>query len=177
MELEESLCKLKNALSNGRSKTYCLRLWSAFIRERDNNRCVICHSKKRLSAHHIIRKSFWNDLMFHTGNGITLCIHCHKIPHERFNRKPNLKDPMDSEGGDDIELLTEYLGELWFDSQRFEVEKINDYYFFDQRTLLVFKKFQGIPENEAYTGPALKQAYDIWNQTPRQLLTALFGEV
>lgn len=170
------LNKLKKAISEKRSNTYCLKLWSEFIRARDGNRCVLCHERKRLEAHHIIRKSFWKHLMFQTGNGITLCHKCHKKPHENFNRKPNMQLPMDAEGGEKIDLFTGFLGALLIDS---EINNIvnEDFYHFDEQSLNIFKELQGIPINTNFDGPSLAQAYQIWNQTPRHMLKAILKQL
>lgn len=174
--LDEYRCKLKKAILNERSNTYCLRLWSEFIRARDGNRCVLCHSTKRLSAHHIIRKSFWKHLRFQTGNGITLCHSCHKEPHKSFNRKPNLQLPMDAEGGEKIDLFTGFLGALLVDSQLNNITNEN-FYHFDDHSLIIFKELQGIPKKANFSGSKLEQAYQIWNQTPRPMLNAILKQL
>src|SRR3546814_3528272 len=71
--IEAKLVKLQAALSGDLPRERRLRRWSEFIRERDGHRCVDCHSRRRLSAHHICRKSFLAEPQFETGNGITLC--------------------------------------------------------------------------------------------------------
>lgn len=164
--------RLVNAVNKKRSNTYCLGLWSKFIRERDGHRCVICKSKKKLSAHHIIRKSFWKHLRFQTGNGITLCHICHKDPHAGFNGRPDLGQPMDAQGGEKIDLFTGYLGALVIDSQ--ERGLYGEYlYYFSNSALEAFKKIQGIPEAATFEGRRIDQAYQIWNQTPRGMLEAI----
>lgn len=57
-KLDAALRRLDNAVLNNRSTSYCHRLWSQFIRLRDLHRCVVCDSPHRVSAHHILRKSF-----------------------------------------------------------------------------------------------------------------------
>lgn len=174
--MDVKLTKLKSAISDKRSNTYCLKLWSEFIRERDGNRCVLCHSTERLEAHHIIRKSFWNHLKFQTGNGITLCRTCHKEPHAHFNKKPNLQLPMDAEGGEKIDLFTGFLGALLIDSQVNNITK-EEYYHFDNHALNIFKELQGIPTHTNFPGSSLEQAYLIWNQTPRQMMNAILKQL
>jgi len=171
-QLNRDLNKLKKAVATKKSNTYCLQLWSKFIRKRDAGRCVLCHSRKSLSAHHIIRKSFWNHLKFQTGNGITLCKVCHKEPHANFNRKPNLELPMDEEGGEKIDLFTGFLGALITDSKIRNIPH-QEYYNFDNHSLSVFKEIQGISEVASFPGSKLEQAYQIWNQTPRGMLDAM----
>lgn len=168
--------RLQNAVIKRRGNTYCLRLWSQFVRERDGRRCVICHSKKRLSAHHIIRKSLWKNLRFLTGNGITLCHICHKDPHAGFNGRPDLSLPMDAQGGEKIDLFTGYLGALVIDSNMRSLYQEN-YYFFDKHTLDSFKKIQGIPDAAKFSGRCIEQAYQIWNQTPRGMFEAVMNSL
>lgn len=167
---------LKNAVLNERSNTYCLKLWSKFIRERDGNCCVICNSKNRLSAHHVIRKSLWKNLRFQTGNGITLCHSCHKDPHEGFNQRPDLNQVMDAQGGEKIDLFTGYLGALVIDSAARNIYQ-EHYYFFDDFALEAFKKIQGIPDTAKFDGRRIEQAYKIWNQTPRGILDAIMNSL
>ncbi|MFZ6772331.1 HNH endonuclease [Undibacterium sp. SXout7W] len=174
--LDMQLTLLKLAIEKNRSNTYCLSLWSNFIRTRDGNRCVLCHEKNGLAAHHIIRKSFWKYLRYQTGNGITLCRACHKEPHANFNRRPNLALPMDSEGGEKIDLFTGFLGALVIDANIRGVQK-ESYYHFDDEALITFKQFQGIPDKATFDGPRIEQAYRIWNQTPRGMLEAILKSV
>jgi hypothetical protein len=115
-DLRTALDKLYAALENNRSIDYCRGLWSELIRLRDGNRCVRCHGEDRLAAHHIVRKSYLPMAQFLTGNGITLCKLCHNVPHRAFNRKPNMQLPMDAEGGDDNDLITEYFSRLFDDA-------------------------------------------------------------
>ncbi|MCF9126252.1 HNH endonuclease [Vibrio parahaemolyticus] len=168
--------RLVNAVEKKRSSAYCLRLWSKFIRERDGHRCVICNSKRKLSAHHIIRKSFWKHLKFQTGNGITLCHVCHKDPHSGFNGRPDLSQPMDAQGGEKIDLFTGYLGALVIDSYRRNLTEDHLYYFSDG-ALEAFKKIQGIPEAATFEGRKIEKAYQIWNQTPRGMFEAILNSL
>lgn len=95
-DLEAITAKLANlqaALADGLSRQRCLRRWSEFIRARDGHRCVDCHSRRRLSAHHICRKSFLAEPQFETGNGITLCSACHREMHRGFNARPTFHCP------------------------------------------------------------------------------------
>src|ERR1700676_259380 len=103
--MEAALTRLHRALAEGASDTRRLRCWSEFIRERDGNRCVNCHSRQRLAAHHICRKSFLKAARFETGNGITLCPDCHRQTHVGFNSRPGLSLPMDAQGGEKIEMM------------------------------------------------------------------------
>lgn len=168
--------RLVKAVNNNRSNSYCLDLWSKFIRERDGHRCVICNSKKKLSAHHIIRKSFWEGLKFQTGNGITLCHICHKDPHAGFNGRPDLNLVMDAQGGEKIDLFIGYLGALVIDSHRRNLLGEHLYYYSD-KALEAFKKIQGIPDAAKFEGRRIEQAYQIWNQTPRGMFEAILGSV
>src|SRR5260221_918233 len=99
------LLKLQAALAGCLPRERCLRRWSEFIRERDGHRCVDCHSRRRLSAHHICRKSFLAEPQFETSNGITLCSTCHREMHRGFNARPDLSLPVDSQGGEKFALM------------------------------------------------------------------------
>jgi hypothetical protein len=134
---------------------------------------VICHSKKKkLSAHHIVRKSFLPQAELQTGNGITLCKGCHKEPHKGFNRKPDLDLPMDAEGGEKIDLLTMLFGALLADARGRHL--LDDkYYYLSDEVLGIFKAFQSISRQLVFPGSRLEQAFLIWQQTPRGLLNAI----
>lgn len=176
-EIDTALRALQTAVSHGRTREYCLRLWSTFIRLRDQRRCVLCqHARGRLFAHHIVRKSFWDHVQYQTGNGITLCRRCHCEPHVGFNRRPDLARPMDAEGGEKIDLLTGLLHALLNDAQDRAAFR-EEHYQFDDQALHTFKKFQSIPPLTQFEGGSLEQAYVIWSQTPRRTLKAMLGSV
>ena len=169
ISIELAIRKLQNAIKSNRKRSTCLALWSKAIRLRDGEKCVLCHSNKKLSAHHIVRKSFMKELEFQTGNGITLCSNCHKEFHEGFNGKPDMNLPMDTQGGEKIEEMVALFGCLLEDAYERNLLN-NEYYYISDTVLYKFKIFQGIPLNEPFPGPGLYQAYRIWNQCPRQML-------
>ena len=172
--LNEALHRLENAVSKGRSAAYCHRLWSRFIRVRDLHRCVACHSTHRVSAHHLLRKSFLDYARYEPGNGISLCHACHFEVHSAFNGRPDLGQPMDAEGGENIEKMTDLLGYLASDAQ--DRGLLNDkYYFLSDRYLETCRRFQGIDAGTKFPGVRLEQAYWIWRQTPREALRALLS--
>lgn len=172
--LNEALHRLENAVSEGRSAAYCHRLWSRFIRVRDLHRCVACHSTHRVSAHHLLRKSFLDYARYEPGNGISLCHACHFEVHSAFNGRPDLGQPMDAEGGENIEKMTDLLGYLASDAQ--DRGLLNDkYYFLSDRYLETCRRFQGIDAGTKFPGVRLEQAYWIWRQTPREALRALLS--
>lgn len=71
--------------------------WSQSVRERDGNKCVICHTDKNLHAHHIIpvSKDKCNKYIFDINNGITLCKYHHNMAHGEWMRKINAKADVD----------------------------------------------------------------------------------
>ena len=76
--------------SGKRGKTQKIKNWRNKVFRRDEWTCQECDKKGGdKNAHHII---FWTDdktKRFLVGNGVTLCIPCHKYIHrfERFSRK------------------------------------------------------------------------------------------
>jgi 5-methylcytosine-specific restriction endonuclease McrA len=52
--------------------------WRKKVYARDKYTCQMCHSKKKLQAHHIKRWAQYPALRFIVDNGITLCGPCHK---------------------------------------------------------------------------------------------------
>jgi hypothetical protein len=164
-EIEGAHDRLFSAVMRQTSERHCLRLWSEFIRTRDARRCVVCHSTKNLSAHHIVRKSFFPQARLQRGNGITLCGDCHREPHKIFNGRPDMGQPMDAQGGDDNDLIMEYFGLLLKDATERNLLHTN-YYFLHDRVLETFKKCLGFPADCQVPGTPLEQAYLIWRQTP-----------
>lgn len=164
--------KLTHTLLSEASENSCLRAWSRFIRLRDGNRCVACHSGNKLAAHHICRKSFLHEARFLTGNGITLCKHCHLKAHFGFNGKPNIGLPMDTQGGEKIEILTELYGLLLKDAANRKL-LYRQFYYLSNSVLSTFKMLQGFDVGTEFPGGPLEQAFTIWNQAPFPMTKAL----
>jgi hypothetical protein len=171
--MEVALQSLQRATLKGRGLDYCLRAWSSFIRLRDGNRCIVCHNRRGLAAHHIVRKSLMDEARLQTGNGITLCPQCHREPHQAFNRKPNLNLPMDAEGGEDIELLWSYFCILIDDARDRSLLHREDFYYFSDQLLMKFKLFQSLDYDLPIPGTRLEQAALIWRQTSRCTMNAI----
>lgn len=58
-------------------------LWRSSVFKRDEYKCVICCSQKRITAHHIKPWSTCNELRFDQANGITICWPCHLLINGR----------------------------------------------------------------------------------------------
>lgn len=161
-EVQAAYERLRRAASRNRSLPYCLRLWARFVRVRDGNRCVNCHGTSGLSAHHICRKSFMPRSQLDTGNGITLCRTCHSQPHAAFNGKPDLQQPMDAEGGENIDIL-ERLYRILHDDAEERGSHTEEHYHLSPCTLGMFRRFQGLDPMQKSGGiSSLAQAYVIW---------------
>ncbi len=152
------LTKLQAALDSDLPRNRCLRRWSEFIRERDGHRCVDCHSRHHLSAHHICRKSFFAAAQFQTGNGITLCSTCHRELHRGYNARPDLSLPVDAQGGEKLasmerlySILTDDAVERGLMQERF--------YFLSDEVLVSFKRMQGYAPSTYFPGSRIEQAY------------------
>ena len=152
------LVKLQTALASGLSRERCLRRWSTFIRERDGHRCVDCHSRERLSAHHICRKSFLAEAQFQTGNGITLCHTCHREMHQGFNARPDLSMPVDAQGGEKLAGMERLYSILTDDAVERGLMR-EDFYFLSDKLLASFKKMQGYEATTFFPGSRIEQAY------------------
>lgn len=170
--VERALARLHKAVDQQRTPGHCLRYWSAFVRTRDGHRCVVCNRAEHVAAHHIVRKSFLPVARFQTGNGITLCSPCHSEPHLGFNRRPDLGKPMDGEGGEKIELMMNLFRLLAQDAATRGLRR-DDFYYLSDWVLDAFKRFQTIPTEARFPGTRIEQAYLIWRQIPRCMLTAL----
>lgn len=156
--MESALDRLHRAVIGGASAQYCLRRWSEFIRLRDGNRCVDCHSRRRLSAHHICRKSLIAAAQFETGNGITLCSRCHSEMHEGFNGRPDLAQPVDAQGGEKLQKMERLYSILTDDAVEQALTR-EEFYFLSDKTLASFKKMQGYPIDTYFPGARIEQAY------------------
>ena len=152
------LSRLQAALRNGLSRERCLRLWSEFIRERDGHQCVDCRSRRRLSAHHISRKSLFVETQFDTGNGITLCRGCHQAMHQGFNGRPNLLLPVDAQGGEKLSQMERLFSILTDDAVERHLMR-DEFYFLSDKLLATFKEMQGFDPETFFPGSRIEQAY------------------
>jgi hypothetical protein len=150
--------RLNAALAAGLPRERCLRRWSEFIRERDGHRCVDCHSRSRLSAHHICRKSLVMVAQFQTGNGITLCSPCHKEMHQGFNGRPDLGQPVDAEGGEKLQKMERLYSILTDDAVERDLMR-QEFYYLSDEVLTCFKRMQGYDPETYFPGACIEQAY------------------
>ena len=156
--LVEKLARLERSVASGSSSSYCLRLWSEFIRERDRHRCVDCHSRKTLSSHHIARKSFIPDARYLTGNGITLCGECHRGVHVGFNSRPDLALPTDAQGGEKLASMERLYSILTDDAAESGLD-VDSFYFLSDEFLGTLKRMQGFQSEIYFPGARVEQAY------------------
>ena len=156
--IEAKLIKLQAALSGDLPRERRLRRWSEFIRERDGHRCVDCHSRRRLSAHHICRKSFLAEPQFETGNGITLCSACHREVHRGFNARPDLSLPVDAQGGEKLAAMERLYSILTDDAVERGLMR-DEFYFLSDELLASFKRMQGYDPATYFPGSRIEQAY------------------
>jgi hypothetical protein len=171
-EIMAKLAKLHDAVASGITRSRCLRRWSEFIRERDGHRCVDCHSRERLSAHHICRKTFFAKSQFETGNGITLCRDCHREAHRGFNGRPDLSLPVDAQGGEKLAFM-ERLYSILLDDAVERGMMCDDFYFLSGEVLDAFKRMQGHHPHTSFPGSAIEQAYLILAGPERQVRFAI----
>jgi hypothetical protein len=152
------LATLQTALANGLPRERCLRRWSEFIRERDGHRCVDCHSRRHLSAHHICRKSCFAEAQFQTGNGITLCNTCHRETHRGFNARPDLSLPVDAQGGEKLASMERLYCILTDDAVERGLMR-DEFYFLSDELLAFLKRMQGYDPRTYFPGSHVEQAY------------------
>jgi hypothetical protein len=156
--IADKLTKLRAALTDGLSRERCLRRWSEFIRERDGHRCVDCHSRRRLSAHHICRKSFVTAAQFQTGNGITLCNACHREMHEGFNGRADLSLPVDAQNGEKLHRMERLYSILTDDAVERGLMQ-EEFYYLSDELLACFKRMQGYDSETYFPGARIERAY------------------
>ena len=59
------------------------KLWRNAVFERDKYTCRKCGKRGApLNAHHVKPWAFFPELRYDAGNGITLCVECHKAEHK-----------------------------------------------------------------------------------------------
>jgi hypothetical protein len=172
--LNTKLSKLHKALEAGRSKSYCLSLWSDFVRTRDGRRCVDCHQSNGLSAHHIFRKVMAPAAQFDPGNGITLYRSCHKECHAGFNRRPNPSLPIDAEGGEKLALMERLYCILYQDSLERSLA-LEPFYSLSYVVIANLKKMQGYSVESNFPGSSLQQANTILATCERHTKDALLA--
>lgn len=137
-KLERALQRLHDAIARGRTVPYCRSLWepSSFASVTASGALFATTTVAWLRITSYAKAFLLGHLQ--TGNGIGLCRSCHKQPHEVFNRRPNLNLPMDAEGGEDIELLTEFFWRLLTDAKERNLLR-DDFYFLSDHALGAFK--------------------------------------
>lgn len=111
---------------------------------------------------------------FDTGNGITLCHSCHRETHHGFNRRPDLTQPMDAEGGEKIELIQRLLCVL-LDDGRERGLFLEKHYALSEYTLICCCRAQAVSRDRYLEGPTLLQAYRIWRTSSPPVVAALFA--
>jgi hypothetical protein len=171
-KIEKRLDRLHAALAKDRSKKYCIHLWSKFIKERDDYRCINCKSKINISAHHICRKSFLGNAQFQTGNGITLCSKCHKLIHRGFNRRPDLSLPVDAQNGEKLSCMGRLYSILTDDAVNRGLIR-EDFYFLTNELLEFYKRMQGLESGVNFPGLPIEQAFLILSETEFPLRQAI----
>lgn len=172
LNIEDALGRLHRAIAADKPRKRCLTLWSDFIRLRDGYRCVDCHSKNNLAAHHICRKSFLPVGAFDTGNGITLCKECHQRAHLGFNGRVNFALPVDAQGGEKLELMERYYCILLQDA--IERDTLTDeHYHLSDSFLNIIKRMQGYGPRVTLAGTRLEQVNRMLASTEQPLRDAL----
>jgi hypothetical protein len=175
LELSTMSAKLERlylALDRGASRARCLRLWSEFIRERDGHRCLDCHSRNNLSAHHICRKCFVAGAQYDTGNGITLCKTCHRELHVGFNGRPSTSLPVDWQGGEKLAYMARLYSILVDDAVDRGLVG-DDFYFVSDQLLTTFKTMQGYEQSTDFPGSRVEQAYLVLAESENPMRRAL----
>ncbi|MNW40386.1 hypothetical protein D3C74_174990 [compost metagenome] len=179
-QLIKKKASLDRAVSKRRSKKWCLRLWSNFIRARDDHRCVNCESSNEIQAHHIMRQVVCPLGMFEIGNGITLCRDCHKKIHREFNGRPLPSEPLNARGGDDQDEMAYLYGILYEDAQKRGVPE-NEFYYISDELLNFFNKYQGYDEFVERISELqisrIRLAHEIWRPMPMYWYEKIFEEV
>jgi len=164
-DIRRSLRLLENAIRKGCSRRWTLRLWSRFIRLRDNYRCVYCDSTDGINSHHIFRRTVLRRAEFQTGNGITLCSECHAKVHAEFNGAPLPGEPFNLRGGDDQDYIASLFHALERDGRARGLLS-DEFYYLSDEVLTAFKSAQGFPLDLILDMPRVAQAHLLWQLSP-----------
>lgn len=110
------------------------------------------------------------------GNGIRLCIDCHKKVHAEFNGKPLPNEPLNSRGGDDQDEMAYLYGILYEDAQKRGVPQ-DEYYYISDDFLELINKYQGyetMVESIKESGISrLRLVHEIWRIMPLNWYTKM----
>jgi hypothetical protein len=175
LDLMEKLVNLNLAIRRGRSQRWCLTLWGRYIKARDNHRCVRCNSEEGIQAHHIFRRSLYQQGWYQPGNGITLCHDCHRFPHEAFNKKPDLTRPINAEGGDDLDHWAYFFWCLLEDADEQGLDA-DEFYYLEDHMLRYFVSLQGYEcfykavQNKEIS--RIRMAYEIWRRSSELIINS-----
>lgn len=176
LELMEALIRLAQAALRGRSERWCLRLWARYIKVRDRHQCVRCQSTERIQAHHIFRRSLYPHGWYQPGNGITLCHECHDMNHMVFNGRPDLSQPIDAQGGDNLDDAA-YLFRLLLEDASEQGLDEDEFYFLEDHMLSFFVRVQGyeflLDAVAMGSISRLRMAYEIWRRSAECVLQDL----
>jgi len=179
-QLRNAKRQLGSAVRDGRSRKWCLSLWSRFIRARDGHRCVNCEAAAEIQAHHIFRRAVLADASFELGNGITLCRKCHSKAHKAFNGRPTPGEPLNTRGGDDQDEIAYLFGILAEDADGRALLH-DDFYFIGDHILDRFCAWQGFKDIHDMSVEGhisrLKAAHEIWSQAPEPWYSKVASDV
>ena len=89
-QITTPLCKRlreEKLLTSDYRNTLEYKAWRTSVFERDNFTCVVCGQEGgELNAHHIKTFKKHPNLRYETGNGLTLCVTCHRAEHKKGNK-------------------------------------------------------------------------------------------
>lgn len=178
--LQRYKTSLDHAIERHRSDKWVLFLWSRLIKARDQFRCVSCGANKDIQSHHIIRKCLLQTGALDTGNGITLCRECHRRVHDDFNRRPDLSQPINAQGGDCQDEWAFLFGLLCDDAAKNGLNEEEFYRFSDE---MVYFSLRAQGCHELYDMMLNKKIgrlrfmHEIWRQMPEQWYTGFVAQL
>lgn len=177
-QLGDNLKKLTTSIDRCADESTVLKNWSLFIKFRDGYKCLKCFAKKKhnnsVHAHHVFRKTTVPVTRFYTGNGITLCEECHRNIHKHFNRKPDISQVFNAEGGDDPDYITENFFYMIRDAKKRNIYHDN-YYFVGEDLITISKTLQSIEAETDKSIPRIGQLFWVWRQCPSRMYEAVMN--
>ena len=83
--------------------------WSKAVKERANNKCVICGDNTRLESHHIMPRSKYPEYSLDIENGLCLCHRCHLYYHNgKYDNTSDKWEGMNDPDFDVYEMVKDY---------------------------------------------------------------------
>lgn len=86
------------------------KMWRAKIYASDGWKCVVCSSKERIEAHHILPIRKYPKLILDESNGVTLCFKCHRLVYGKEEQLAKILTELKANRVNSVKSLTDEVG-------------------------------------------------------------------